>query len=64
MVINSIALETIIETMECIKEFNLADIEISQVNIAKSKKVGRYNMMMGENPIYIISFKGGLLVNE
>ena len=28
--------------------------EIISATIAKSKKLGNYNMMMGENPIYIV----------
>ena len=31
--------------------------EIVQVNIAKSKVVGSYHMMTGQNPIYVVSFE-------
>ena len=58
IVINAITLETISEAIECIKEFNLVDVEIVQVAISKGKALGKYNMMIGQNPIYIITCKG------
>ena len=45
--------------MDCINTLPLTDVDIVQVSVSKSKKVGKYNMMMGQNPIYIITFKGG-----
>ncbi|MBD7912984.1 precorrin-6A reductase [Clostridium cibarium] len=58
IVLNAITLETISEAIECIKEFNLVDVEIVQVAISKGKALGKYNMMIGQNPIYIITCKG------
>lgn len=57
IIINSITLETVSETLNCIKKFNFANVEITNVSIAKSKILGGYNMMMGQNPIYIISLE-------
>lgn len=54
-VINIIALESLSNTLEIIKRKNLKDIEIVNVGVSRDKKVGNYTMMMGENPIYIIS---------
>ena len=34
------------------------DAEILQVSAARSKVLGRYHMMMGQNPVYIISAGG------
>lgn len=58
IVINCITLETVNEALECVRSLKTADADIVQVNIAKSKSVGRYHMMMGQNPVYIISFGG------
>lgn len=58
IVINAISLETVKEAMEATEEGLLADPEIVQLNVAKSKKLGRYHMMTGQNPIYIISDGG------
>ena len=56
VVINTIALESISETLTCIKEFPVKNVDIASVNIAKSRTLGRYHMMTGLNPIYIVSF--------
>lgn len=55
MVINCIALETVAETLQCLKELPVKDTEIVQMSVSKAKALGTYHMMMGENPIYIIS---------
>lgn len=58
MVINCIALESVSEALECLKTLPVSDTEILQMTVGKSKEVGRYHIMMGENPIYIISCTG------
>lgn len=58
MVINCIALESVSETLECLKTLPVKEVEIVQLAVSKSKSVGKYHMMMGENPIYIISCTG------
>ena len=55
IVINCITLETVTEAMNAIRDFGLEDVDIVQLAAARSKSIGRYHMMMGENPIYIIS---------
>lgn len=55
MVINCITLETVCETMAIIREYDFRDTEIVQLSAARSRSVGRYHMMNGENPIYIIT---------
>lgn len=58
IVINCITLETVTEAMNAIRDFDLTDVDIVQLGAARSKSIGRYHMMMGENPIYIISCSG------
>lgn len=58
IVINCITLETVTEAMKAIRDFGLEDVDIVQLAAARSKSIGRYHMMMGENPIYIISCSG------
>lgn len=58
IVINCITLETVTEALDCIKTMPLGDVDLVQVSVAKSRELGRYHMMMGENPIYVISCKG------
>ncbi len=59
LVINCITLETLQEAMDAVRTMPLADVEVVQVMASRAKKLGRYHMMMGENPIYIISCTGG-----
>lgn len=57
IVINCIALETVAEVMELLKEKTFAHQDIAAVSVAKSKVLGNYHMMMGQNPVYIITLQ-------
>lgn len=64
VVINTITLQSLNEAINCMKKYMFEDVEIVNVSVAKSKKAGKYDLMMGQNPIYIISGKGsGVLWN-
>jgi precorrin-6Y C5,15-methyltransferase (decarboxylating) len=54
-VINLIALESISETMRCLKEMNFTQIEIVQMQVSKARQVGNYNLMTAQNPVMIIT---------
>lgn len=56
IVINAIALETLTEIMTELKKRNIDNAEIVCMNVSKSKKIAQYNMMMANNPVYIVSF--------
>ena len=58
VVINTITLQSLNEAINCMEKYSFEDVEIVSVTVAKSKKAGRYDLMMGQNPIYIISGKG------
>lgn len=55
LVINTITLESLNESMEILKKFNFEDIEIVNLMVSRGKKIGKYTLMYGENPIYIIT---------
>ncbi len=59
MVINTVTLETIGEVMDCLNMLPVTEEEILSVSIAKAKGLGNYHLMMGQNPIYIITCRGG-----
>lgn len=59
IVINCIALETVAEALDCVKTLPVTDVDIAAVSVGKSKEIGRYHMMMGQNPVYVISCTGG-----
>lgn len=58
MVINAIALETVAEALACVKKLPVERVDIVSAAIGKSKEVGPYHMMMGQNPVYVISCSG------
>lgn len=55
IVINAIAMETIAETTQLIADLQFNYVDIVNVAVGKSKKLGRYNMMMGQNPVVIFT---------
>lgn len=57
MVINCITLETLSEALQVVKKYRFRDTDMVQLSVSRSKEVGRYHMMMGENPIYILTFQ-------
>lgn len=58
IVMNAITLETIGEAVRCLKELPFCETEILQVQVAKAKAVGDYQLMMGQNPVYLFSCRG------
>ncbi len=55
IVMNLIALESIAEAMRCLEAFSFDETEVVQISAAKAKKLGRYHLMNGQNPITIIT---------
>ena len=43
------------EALEAVREFHFRDTGIVQIGVSRSRQLGRYHMMMGENPIYVIT---------
>lgn len=58
IVINCITLETVAEALSCISRLPVEDVDIAQITVAKGKKAGAYHLMMGQNPVSVISFTG------
>ena len=55
IVINVIALETLCTVVEYYKEKPGYVLDVINITSAYNKKLGRYNLMMAQNPIYIIT---------
>ena len=55
VVINVIALETLCSVVEYYKEKPDYNLDVVNISSAYNKKLGRYNLMMAQNPIYIIT---------
>ena len=58
IVLTAISLETVKEAMEAMEEGLLPSAKVIQMAVARSRSLGKFHMMMGENPIYIISAGG------
>lgn len=57
----AITLESVAELTNCMKHFAFEETEVVSMNVARSKKAGPYNLMTGQNPIYIFTMQGGKL---
>lgn len=56
VVINSVTIETISEINTVLKNYQIQDADVVQVAVAKAKRAGEYNILQGQNPVYIVSF--------
>ena len=61
IVATAIALESIAELTDCLKYFAFEEAEVVSMTVARSRKAGSYNLMTGQNPIYIFTMQGGKL---
>lgn len=46
------------EALEALKVLPVTDSDIVTAMIGEAKEIGRYHMMMGQNPVYVISCTG------
>ena len=58
VVVSAITINTVAECMACMQAFESHPAEILQVQVSKGKKAGDYQMMEGQNPVYIVTFEG------
>jgi precorrin-6Y C5,15-methyltransferase (decarboxylating) len=59
IVATAISLETVSELTACAKEFGFAETEVVSMTVAKNRQAGPYNMMTGQNPVYIFTLQAG-----
>ena len=55
IVINAITVETLAQVAAYYKEHSDYSLEIVNVFVARSKKLGSYNLMMAQNPVYVMT---------
>ncbi len=53
ILVTAVTLETLTEATAVFDEFKMAK-EVSCINVSNAKKLGRYNLMFAENPVYLI----------
>ena len=56
VVIDAISLETVSELALLKKDDRITNLEILSAQVARARQIGDYQLMQGENPIYICSF--------
>ena len=55
LVIDTILIETMYQALATVNELRLAEVDVTQVTIAKARKVTTGTMMLARNPVTIIS---------
>lgn len=55
VVVNAVTIETLAEVAAYYKDKQDYDLEIVNVCIARSRKLGSYNLMFGQNPVYVMT---------
>lgn len=58
IVINAITLETVAEALNCLKTLPVIRQDVVSVSVSRSRNLAGYHMMMGQNPVSIISCTG------
>ncbi len=58
IVITAITLETLGEALRLMKLYEFKEVEVVQACISRAKEAGNYHMLMGQNPVFIISGRG------
>lgn len=59
--ITSVTIETMAETVRCMKELNVTEEETLCINVSKARIAGDYHLMTAQNPVYITICKGNLM---
>lgn len=58
VVLNVITLDTLTQVISYVKSRPELQTEYVQMTVARSKETGNYQMMMGQNPVYIVTIQG------
>lgn len=56
--LTAVSLESLTDGLACMKRFGLNKVDVTQISAAQAKTLGRYHMMMGQNPVWILSGEG------
>lgn len=59
IVLNTITLESLTDALTCFREYSLTETEIIQLTVVKAQQLSDFHMMMGQNPVMVLSGQGG-----
>ncbi|MEG1972738.1 MAG: bifunctional cobalt-precorrin-7 (C(5))-methyltransferase/cobalt-precorrin-6B (C(15))-methyltransferase, partial [Oscillospiraceae bacterium] len=58
IVLTAVTMETLCTAWEAFKTLNIKNVEIVEVSVTNATKVGNYNLLKSENPVFILSGGG------
>lgn len=56
--LTAVSLESLTDGLECMKKYDLTNVDVTQITAAQAKQLGNYHMMLGQNPVWILSGEG------
>lgn len=62
IVATAVSLESIAELTACMDAFSFAETEVVSMQVARARKLGRYRLMTGQNPVYIFTMQHGSVI--
>ena len=63
-VVNLITPESLAAVLEAAKTLPVTEPDLLTLTAASSKKVGSSHLMMGQNPVWIVTFEGKICVSR
>lgn len=56
--LTAVSLESLTQGLRVFERLGLQNVDVTQLTAAQAKKLGSYHMMLGQNPVYILSGEG------
>ena len=57
-VVAAVTLETLSRGAALLDALPFAGVEVSQITVARARELGRYHLMTGQNPVFLLSGEG------
>ena len=58
VVVAAVTLETLSRGAALLDALPFAGVEVSQITVARARELGRYHLMTGQNPVFLLSGEG------
>ena len=56
--LTAVSLESLTQGLSMFQQFHLQNVDVTQLTAAQARLLGRYHMMLGQNPVYILTGEG------
>lgn len=56
--LTAVSLESLTQGLRILEALELQNVDVTQLTAAQAKELGSYHMMLGQNPVYILSGEG------